>query len=114
MNIISKFKTVYYWAKIGWHHGKAGKFLKRLDYQAALKHYELAYEYSRFSEDETSQALELECMARTHYRLNEFGLARQHAEKSLAIYQEFQAIDKSGVFSAAVSRVQDLMARLQT
>jgi len=114
MSKFSHIKAIYYSALVGWHHGKAGKYLSRQDYQAALKYYQMAYEYSRCTEDEGGQAIELECIARTYYRLNDFTQARQNAERSLAIYQKFQTNDKSGVFSAGVSRVEDLMVRIQT
>ena len=114
MSMFSAIKNVYHSAKVGWHHGKAGKYLRRGDCQSALKHYLLAYEYSRSSEDVGGQAVELECIARTHFRLNDFVQARQYAEKSLAIYQKFQTKGKSDLFSESVSRVEQLLVRLQT
>ena len=113
MGIVPEIRAFYYAAKAGRHHGKAGKFLKRLDYQGALKHYQLAYEFYGCLEDDLGQAVELECIGRVHYRLNDFFQASQHAEKSLAIYQKYAEKDQNNVFSEAVSRVENLLVRLQ-
>ncbi|MCP3933604.1 MAG: tetratricopeptide repeat protein [Bacteroidetes bacterium] len=106
MNFI---KEIYHSMIFGWHEGKGHKNTRKGNFEKALEHYSTCLKYS---DNDDGVAIIIECIARTHARLNNFDEALKQAEKSLELLGEFE--NTVAIFDESKKRVKLFIEILKT